>query len=61
MISNGGNKYLIFGTGSYAKRSLEVFEEFNCKNEIKIVAFVDNNPEKWGKQLGGILLFHLMR
>lgn len=53
MVTKDGNKYLIFGTGSRAKRSLEFLEKFNHRNEIEIVAFVDNNSEKWGKNFEG--------
>ncbi len=42
--------YVLFGAGNNGRKCLNAFR--NCKNKIKY--FVDNDKEKWGKEIDGV-------
>ncbi len=46
-------KYVIWGAGVRAEEYFEMLKNLNYKREIDIIAFVDNNQEKWGSEFGG--------
>ena len=44
-----GRKFYLFGSGNYTKKFLSRFGK-----ECEIIGILDNNPDKWGTQMGGI-------
>lgn len=45
-------KVVIFGTGNFYQKYRKSF-----KNNIELTALIDNDPEKWGKVLDGIMIY----
>lgn len=53
IFKDAGNRRLyIFGSGNYAKRFINQFGKF-----YEITGILDNNIEKWGKELAGIRIY----
>lgn len=48
------DKYLMWGTGERAICIYQFIKNMGCKDNPEIVAFVDNNKEKWGQIIDGI-------
>lgn len=49
-------KYLVFGAGNVAHRKYELFKKLCIANQVEILAFVDNDSNKWGNEIDGIAI-----
>lgn len=49
-------KFLVWGTGNFARQGYELLLNMNVHNDIEIVGFVDNDQQKWGRVFNGKMI-----